>query len=121
MMHPEKRRQNREVVKRMDKIEKVKQGLRSCRYGAGKNCFSPRCPYADDFECLNEIKGDALDAIEQLQQELEKGQETCRMDDVGPDMRCSGCGETIDSEIYHMIGMRRIRYCPLCGRKVKEE
>ena len=54
----------------MDKIEKVKQGLKCCRYGI----ICEKCPYEN--VCFNQEDGrgvimmeDALSAIEELQKE----------------------------------------------------
>ena len=121
MMHPEKRRQNREAVKRMDKIENVKHGLRHC---SDLNRCNVDCPYSNIEgmdNCITQLASDALSVIEQMEQEIErlKGRETVepktgnwicgKYDDI---FMCSSC-ERYSRDDYP--------YCHWCGAKMKQE
>ena len=74
MLHPERRRQNREAIDLrdiMDKIEKVKHGLR-CIAQIGE-CDCDHCDYADNghpsvlYKCQEKFASDALAVIEEQQ------------------------------------------------------
>lgn len=77
MLHPERRQQNREVVKRMDKIEKVKQAARLCTECNGISCRE--CPYVEHNNngvgipmCGAVFATDVLFVIDELQERIER-------------------------------------------------